>query len=1002
MANPRQRRPRARPLAKLTRFARTGSQNVLEAVRLSRLAASGASPYEVVAHDALHRLRRYARNESAHGPRAALLLVPPLMLTAEIYDISADLSAIAPLAAAGVDCWVVDFGSPEREEGGMSRTLDDHVRTVAGAVRKVREVTGRDVHLAGYSQGGMFAYQAAAYLRSEGLASLITFGSPVDVHRNVPFVHGDDLAALVLRGARSVLDVPLKHIEGLPGVLTSTAFKLLTPRKEVEQMFDLVLRLWDRQELEKRAARRKFLGGEGFVAWPGPALRTFVDELIVQNRMIAGGIVIDGRTLTLADIRCPILTVVGLRDEIALPASVRGIRRAAPHAEVREIAVEAGHFGLVVGSRALRETWPSVREWMRWRDEGGPIPSRLVPESPGAPPREEEWETGSDAWDFAVSFDRDLVRDAVRSTLGNAAGRVTDLFGDATQNATALRWQVPKLRRLGRIGRDTRVSLSHELARRAAKSPDATFFLWSGRAFSFRSADERVTHVAKGLLACDVGRGARVGVVMLGRPSLLSGVCAIGRLGAVAVIAPHDAGDDELVRAFRDEEVGAVLTDPENAARMQRLFPRVLVLGGVGSGGRALPEGVVDMEAIDTAQREFPPGFVPDAGLAQDLSMVLLTRSARGGLRASPVTNHRWAFSALGAAAACTLGPHDTVYVCLPLHHPAGLLVAVSSAVAAGARLALGSDFSPETFFPEVRRYGATIVFYAGDMLRALLAQPPSPADRSHPLRLAAGSGMRADVARAVRERFGLGVLEIYASTSHHVVMVDAAGEKPGAVGRPLPGTAEVFLARWDFGLGTLARDTRGRAIASEPGEPGAALVRLDARHGDGAPLEPARIVSSVRESGDQFYVLRDVLARDADGDHFYLGTLDEAALRGETLVFPRTVEDVLYRVPGVERAIVQARRAPEGGTVLVASVQLARTQPIAEDGLPALDVAALATLVDDHLPPAARPDFVRVVPKLDISAGFRVLAPALPAELRAERGVRLLVRRGEGYAPAG
>ncbi len=44
----------------------------------------------------------------------------------------------------------------------MERTLDDHVRAVADAVEIVRRTTGRDVHLAGYSQGGMFCYQAAA------------------------------------------------------------------------------------------------------------------------------------------------------------------------------------------------------------------------------------------------------------------------------------------------------------------------------------------------------------------------------------------------------------------------------------------------------------------------------------------------------------------------------------------------------------------------------------------------------------------------------------------------------------------------------------------------------------------------------------------------------------------------------------------------------------------------------------------------------------------------
>src|SRR5690606_29490875 len=100
--------------------------------------------------------------------------------TAEIYDVSPELSAVARLVEAGLDPFVVDFGAPEEEQGGMDRTLDDHVRGVAWAVERVAELTGRATHLAGYSQGGMFAYQAAAYLGSRHVASVITFGSPVD------------------------------------------------------------------------------------------------------------------------------------------------------------------------------------------------------------------------------------------------------------------------------------------------------------------------------------------------------------------------------------------------------------------------------------------------------------------------------------------------------------------------------------------------------------------------------------------------------------------------------------------------------------------------------------------------------------------------------------------------------------------------------------------------------------------------------------------------------
>ena len=66
--------------------------------------------------------------------------------------------------------------------------------------------------------------------------------------------------------------------------------------------------------------------------------------------MLSGGFVIEGQTVTLADVTCPVLCFVGDADEIARARNVRSIRQAAPVADVYEAHVPAGHFGLVVGS----------------------------------------------------------------------------------------------------------------------------------------------------------------------------------------------------------------------------------------------------------------------------------------------------------------------------------------------------------------------------------------------------------------------------------------------------------------------------------------------------------------------------------------------------------------------------------------------------------------------------------------------------------------------------
>ena len=95
-------------LAEASRRLRASARNALELARLGRLGAEAqATPFEIVDAGPHHRLRRYA---GAGAP--VLLLVPPLMLTADVYDIAPDVSAVASLAARGVSPWVIDFGAP--------------------------------------------------------------------------------------------------------------------------------------------------------------------------------------------------------------------------------------------------------------------------------------------------------------------------------------------------------------------------------------------------------------------------------------------------------------------------------------------------------------------------------------------------------------------------------------------------------------------------------------------------------------------------------------------------------------------------------------------------------------------------------------------------------------------------------------------------------------------------------------------------------------------------
>ncbi len=196
------------------------------------------------------------------------------------------------------------------------------------------------------------------------------------------------------------------------------------------------------------------------------------------------------------------------------------------------------------------------------------------------------------------------------------------------------------------------------------------------------------------------------------------------------------------------------------------------------------------------------------------------------------------------------LSASDTVYSITPLQHPSALLMSLGGAVAGGARLALASGYDPETFWDEARRYGVTVASYTWTLLRDLVNAPPNPAERHHAVRLFIGSGMPRGLWRRVEDRFAPArVLEFYASTEGEAVLVNLSGKKPGSLGRPLPGSAEVRLARYDLENGRLDEAADGFAIQCEPGEIGMLLarVRLSAI---GAAARPVRGVFWPRTPG--------------------------------------------------------------------------------------------------------------------------------------------------------
>src|SRR6201986_487104 len=134
-----------RPVGRLVATA----QNGLEVLRLGGLeTGSVPSPFQTVESVAMYKLRRYFPPTSGPGRGPVgppVLMVHPMMMSANMWDVTREEGAVGILHASGLDCWVIDFGSPDKVEGGMRRNLADHIVALNQAINTVEEATGREV-----------------------------------------------------------------------------------------------------------------------------------------------------------------------------------------------------------------------------------------------------------------------------------------------------------------------------------------------------------------------------------------------------------------------------------------------------------------------------------------------------------------------------------------------------------------------------------------------------------------------------------------------------------------------------------------------------------------------------------------------------------------------------------------------------------------------------------------------------------------------------------------
>ena len=315
-------------------------------------------PSEVLVDKRHLLLRRYRPAEGVERRHdVPVLVIPPLMVKPDIYDLRPGHSFVEYLLGQGFDVFLVDFGRPDASDRDF-RLEDYLLHPINTSVETIREVTGsRQVSLFGYCMGGVFATIYAALEKTDAVRNVAIVGAPFDFEQLGAY-HS------LARALEPALSTLTEQIGYFPSLFSQAFFQISTPAKLLMRPATFLWNLWDDDYLESYEAMNKWMSD--FLNYPEAAFKQFARDFVVENKLLRGEVEMLGRKVDLSAVTASFLVLSSPDDHFGPPAAARPILDVISSEDKLFMLIRGGHAGAMAGSKAP-PTWALVAEWLAER-----------------------------------------------------------------------------------------------------------------------------------------------------------------------------------------------------------------------------------------------------------------------------------------------------------------------------------------------------------------------------------------------------------------------------------------------------------------------------------------------------------------------------------------------------------------------------------------------------------------------------------------------------------
>ena len=455
----------------------------------------------------------------------------------------------------------------------------------------------------------------------------------------------------------------------------------------------------------------------------------------------------------------------------------------------------------------------------------------------------------------------------------------------------------------------------------AGKTPDKEYIVYADRdlRFTWKKFNERVDHMAKGLIAIGVTRGTNVGIWAQNVPDWLTFLYATAKIGAVAVTVNTSYRSEELLYLLKDSDMHTLcMTDGVPGSNYTDIIYELLPELKTTQRGKLKSHRFPEMKNIVYIGQEKHRGMyntaeilllgknVPDnefrrlraRAVCHDVVNMQYTSGTTGFPKGVMLTHHNIANNGYLTGVHMHFTPEDKCCVCVPLFHCFGVVLATMCCLTHGSTQVMVERFDPLVTLASVHKERCTVLHGVPTMFISMLHHPMFSMFDMHSLRtgIMAGALCPEELMRQVNEQMFMDLTSVYGMTETSPGMTQSREDDP----------FEVRLAT----VGSDYEFTEVKVIDPETGEecPVGTAGEMCCRGYNvmkGYYRNPEATAQVIDANG--FMHSGDLGVKDGNGNYRITGRIKDMIIRGGENISPKEVEDYLYRMPGVKDVQVVA-----------------------------------------------------------------------------------------------